>query len=305
MQSKYYGLLLFTSLLWGGNFVAGKFLVNHASPLLLTELRWLIAVLCLIPLVLYFDRSLRFPKEALFPLILMGLTGVVLFNALMFIALMYTTADNVGLLSTLNPISIAIASYFFFREKLTASQFFAMTVSFVGILTVISHGEIQRIINFHFNIGDLFMLGAVAIWGLYSVIAKKAMKYVSPYKATLWSGIFGVIMIIPFVSRDYTIVSPTPSFWIALVYSAIGATVLAMIFWNIGVQKVGGTRSGMFLNFNPIFTAILAFIFLDEKLTLSQFIGSIIVIFGVYLFTVRKEISIKLSKNEKIEKGIS
>nr|WP_235848464.1 DMT family transporter [Litchfieldia alkalitelluris] len=294
MQSKYYVLLLLTSFLWGGNFVAGKFLVNHASPLFLTELRWIIALICLIPIVLYFDRSLRFPRAALVPLVLMGLTGVLLFNVLMFIALKYTTADNVGLLSTLNPISIAIASFCFYREKLSKSQLAGMMISFAGIFVVISHGDIYRLVNFHFNIGDLFMLGAVAIWGLYSVVAKKAMRYVSPYKATLWSAIFGVIMISPFIINDHTISSPTPSFWIAALYSSIGATVLAMIFWNIGVQKVGGTKSGMFLNFNPIFTAILAFIFLGEKLTLTQFIGSIVVILGVYIFTAPKKSFLKI-----------
>ncbi len=283
---KYYSLLLFTSFLWGGNFVAGKFLVGHASPLLLTEMRWLLAIACLIPFVWWKEKRLSFSKHALFPLILMGLTGVFLFNFLLFKALEYTTADNVGLLSTLNPISIAIASYFAYKEKLTTQQCIAMGISFIGILIVMVHGDWQKIVHLHFNIGDLYMLGAVAVWGMYSVVTRQAIKFVSAFQATLWSGIFGAIMIIPFIS-SYTIKEPDLSFWSALIYTGVGATVLAMIFWNIGIQKIGSTKAGMFLNFNPIFTALLAYMLLGEKMYPSQFIGSIIVISGLILFTLK------------------
>lgn len=288
-QSKYYILLLFTSLLWAGNFVAGKFLVNHGSALLLTEMRWVIAVLCLIPFVWWKEKSLTFPIKAIIPLILMGLTGVLLFNYLMFLALVNTSADNVGLLSTLNPISIAIASFFFYRDKLSIRQLTAMLISLFGIIIVISHGDLNKLLALQFNRGDLFMLAAVAIWGLYSIAARKAMQYVSPYKATLWSGIFGVAINLPFMLSTDGISNPTPSFWWAILYSSIGATVLAMIFWNIGIQKIGSVKSGMFLNFNPMFTALLAYFFLGEKLTLTQTAGSVIVILGIYVFTTSKD----------------
>lgn len=295
---KYIGLLLFTSLLWGGNFVAGKFLVSHATPLFLTELRWLIAVICLFPFVWWKEGSILFPRKALLPLIIMGITGVLLFNFLMFVALKYTTADNVGLLSTLNPISIAIASFFFYREKVTFQQLVGMGISLFGILIVMSKGKMDMITSLQFNIGDMYMIGAVLIWGLYSVSAKLAMKYVSPYKSTLWAGIFGVVMILPFTVKSSYILNPTPAFWIATFYTAIGATVLAMIFWNIGIQKVGNTKSGMFLNFNPIFTAILAYLLLDERMNSSQFLGAFIVIFGVIIFTTKsRKLDSMLLKN--------
>ncbi|RAK23114.1 drug/metabolite transporter (DMT)-like permease [Anoxybacillus vitaminiphilus] len=297
---KYYFLLLFTSFLWGGNFVAGKFLVGYASPLVLTEMRWLLAIACLLPFVWWKERRLSFPKIALLPLIFMGLTGVLLFNLFLFKALEYTTADNVGLLSTLNPISIAIVSYFVYKEKLTIRQCIAMAISFIGILIVMIHGDWRKLVHLHFNIGDLYMLGAVAIWGLYSVFAKEAMKFVSAFKATLWSGIFGAIMIIPFIS-SYTITEPNLSFWSALIYTGVGATVLAMIFWNIGIQKVGSTKSGMFLNFNPIFTALLAYILLGEKMYTSQLLGSIIVISGLLLFTSKP----KQRENKRFKQKIS
>lgn len=288
MQGLFYLLLICTSMLWAGNFVAGKFVVGHASAMTLTELRWGIAVLFLIPIVWLRERKLLPPVKAWLPLFLMGLTGVVLFNLFMFMALERTTADNVGLLSAMNPVAIAIASYLIHQEKMTKRQFVGMLISFIGVIVVITHGNWQMLIHIRFNTGDLFMLAAVGIWGLYSVAGKQAMKYVSPYMSTLWAGILGTAMLLPF-SPSFQIAKPDMSFWIAALYISFGATVLAMLFWNIGVQRIGGTKTGIFLNFNPIFTAILAYFLIGETFGSAQLIGTIIVIGGVYMFTTSKK----------------
>ncbi|TGV07623.1 EamA family transporter, partial [Mesorhizobium sp. M00.F.Ca.ET.186.01.1.1] len=92
MRPLYVGLLLCTSFLWGGNFVVGKFLVGHASSLTLTNLRWLIAVACLLPVVWIREKRILPSRQSLIPLILMGVTGVALFNLFMFWALERTDA---------------------------------------------------------------------------------------------------------------------------------------------------------------------------------------------------------------------
>ncbi|WP_286884473.1 DMT family transporter [Aneurinibacillus sp. UBA3580] len=281
----FYLLLLCTSMLWAGNFVAGKFLVGHASPMMLTDMRWVVAIVCLIPIVWWKEKRIVPPRQAIWPLFFMGLTGVMLFNWFMFLALERTSADNVGLLSALNPVAIAIVSFFLLRERMTGRQLIGMTVSFLGVVVVISHGDVGRLLRLHLNTGDLYMLCAVASWGFYSVAGRKAMKYVSPYMSTLWAGIFGVLSLMPFTVSSMEIVAPDPAFWLATVYVSVGATVLAMLFWNIGVQRVGGTKSGVFLNFNPIFTALLSFWLLGERMNVVQFAGTALVISGVYLFT--------------------
>ncbi len=284
MPILYLGLLLVTSMLWAGNFVAGKYLVNHASALTLTDLRWFIAVLFLLPIVWVKERKILPPKPALIYLFIMGLTGVALFNIFMFLALERTSSNNAGLLSALNPVAIAIISFLWVGEKMTARKVLGMVISFGGVLVVITNGHLERLLQLEFNNGDLFMLAAVASWGVYSVAGRKAMQYTSAYLSTLWAGIFGVLVLIPINLPSFEVVEPNLSFWIALIYVSVGATVIAMLFWNLGVQKVGGTRSGMFLNFNPIFTAILAYLFLGETMSIMQFLGTAVVIGGVLLF---------------------
>lgn len=288
MPYLYYFLLLFTSFLWGGNFVVGKTLVDHASPVTLTTLRWIIAVIVLIPIVWWKEKSLLPSRKAIFPLILMGLTGVVLFNLFQFLALDFTSATNVGLISTLNMFSIAMFSFLFLKEKINALQIGSMLISFVGVLLVLSKGHLEVLFSIGFNKGDLLMAAAVCVWGIYSVISRWAMKYTTPLMATLYSGIFGVIVLIPFNVRDFTITNLHASFVQSIIYTGVVSTVVCMLLWNIGVQKLGATTSGIFLNFNPIFTAVIAFMWLGERMTWIQGVGSLIVITGCFLFTIFK-----------------
>lgn len=123
-----------------------------------------------------------------------------------------------------------------------------------------SNGQVSGLIHFQINSGVWLMLAAVGMWGLYAVAGRFAMKYVSPYMATLWAGVLGVLFMLPFNLPTLSFTQLNTSFWSSIFYAAIGGTVVAMILWNIGIQRVGGTKSGMFLNFNPIFTAALAYV---------------------------------------------
>ncbi|AJK87961.1 transporter [Lysinibacillus fusiformis] len=285
MVKLYMGLMLVTSFLWGGNFVVAKTLVAHASPMTLTTVRWFIAIIVLVPLVWWKEKKLVPPKQAIVPLLLMGVTGVALFNIFQFLALERTTSTNAGLISTMNTISIALFSFVLLKEKITKWQLSAMVLSLFGVVLVLSKGNWQLLLDFQLNTGDLWMLAAVCVWGLYSVCSKWAMQTASPLMATLYAGIFGVLLLLPFTSTDFTFTNVNTSFILSMLYTGIISTVVCMVFWNIGVQKLGATTSGIFLNFNPIFTALLAYLFIGENMSWLQGIGGLIVIMGCYLFT--------------------
>lgn len=279
------GLMLVTSLLWGGNFVVAKTLVAHASPMTLTMARWLIAVIVLLPLVWWKEKKLIPAKAALVPLFLMGITGVALFNLFQFLALERTTSTNAGLISTMNTMSIALFSFAFLKEKINGLQLLVMVLSLIGVVLVLSKGDWQLLWNVQLNTGDLWMVAAVCVWGLYSVCSRWAMQTTSPLMATLYAGLFGVLILVPFTISNFTFSEIDSTFILSLLYTGVISTVVCMVFWNIGVQQLGATTSGIFLNFNPIFTALLAFLFIGEQLSWLQGIGGITVIMGCYLFT--------------------
>ncbi|MGE6755600.1 DMT family transporter [Rossellomorea sp. NPDC071047] len=309
---KYYYLLLLTSLLWGGNFIVGKTLVEHASPGTLTILRWAIAVVCLFPIVWWKEKKLVPPIQSILPLVFMGLTGVALFQALQFMALEKTSATNVGLISTLNMFSIAGISFIFLKEKMNAFQLSSMFISLFGVLLVLSKGNVEMVYSLQFNEGDLYMLSAVIMWGIYSVCSKWAMKSVTPMMSILYSGIFGLLILLPFNLSTFQVTDVNASFVQSILYTGIISTVVCMVLWNIGVNNLGPSTSGLFLNFNPVFTALLAFVFLGEKMNGLQAVGSIIVIAGCVLFSLFKtrprfieekgiEVPSKLLANEPVK----
>jgi drug/metabolite transporter (DMT)-like permease len=285
---KYYYLLLLTSLLWGGNFIVGKTLVEHASPGTLTILRWAIAIVCLFPIVWWKEKKLVPPIQSILPLFFMGLTGVALFQALQFMALEKTSATNVGLISTLNMFSIAGISFIFLKEKMNAFQLLTMFISLFGVLLVLSKGNVEMVYSLQFNEGDLYMLAAVAMWGIYSVCSKWAMKTVTPMMSILYSGIFGLLILLPFNLSTFRVTNVDASFLQSILYTGVISTVVCMVLWNIGVNNLGPSTSGLFLNFNPVFTALLAFVFLGEKMNVLQAVGSVIVIVGCVLFSLFK-----------------
>lgn len=288
MPRTYAMLLLLTSLLWGGNFVLGKSLVGHASPLTLTSLRWVIAVLCLLPMVWWKEKKLLPTRDAILPLFCMGLTGVVLFNVFQFLALEKTSATNVGLISTLNMVTISLFSFVFLKEKIRALQILTMMFLLVGVVLVLSKGDISYLLSLQFNVGDLWMLAAVCVWGIYSVCSKWAMSKTTPLMSILYSAIFGLVILLPFNLADFTVTNINAPFVGSILYTGVISTVVCMVLWNIGVQKLGATTSGIFLNFNPIFTSILAFFLIGEQLTWLQGVGGIIVISGCFLFSYFK-----------------
>lgn len=281
-------LLIVTSILWAGNFVAGKDLVGHASALTLTELRWLLSAVCLVPVIRLTEQKFWPQKSTWLPLLGMSATGVVLFNVFTYQALEHTSADQVGLLSALNPLAIALASLFFLRERLRGLQWIGMFISLAGVVVVITSGRLMKLLQLQVNQGDLWMLLAVAIWGIYAVFSRQAMRDVSPYLATFWSAAIGAVVCLPFTASGLYHLPAYPAFWYAAGYTAVLGTVVAMVFWNLGVLRMGGTVAGMFLNLNPIFTVLIAFFTLDETVGWAEWLGTALVIGGMLLFAVRK-----------------
>ncbi|MDG0791263.1 DMT family transporter [Cohnella ginsengisoli] len=117
----------------------------------------------------------------------------------------------------------------------------------------------------------------------------------TPLAATLWSGIFGLAFMLPFNIQQFTLVDATPAFWAAMIYIGVGATVVASFLWNIGVKRIGGTHAGIFLNLNPVFTALLAYLLLDERMNAPQWIGTTVVIGGMLLFSTTPKRRSRLS----------
>jgi len=284
-------LMVLTTIFWSGAFITGKIAVGQFPPFALTFFRFLFA-LPFIFTILYFkepENLLPHGRQWL-PLILLGFVGTFCYHALFFSSLIYTTAINSSLLGATNPMVTTLLAAMFFSEKLTPLRLFGIIMSFTGVFLFITNGDLQLISHFQFNKGDLLMLSAVCCFAVYSLLSRRYMKQylLSPLMVTAYTFLICVVIAVPFVLWENPatyLYSATTSGWLSILYMSVFASVLGYLFQMIAIQRIGASRTAIFINLVPIFTIIQSVTILGESITLFKLIGAAIVIAGVYLAT--------------------
>ena len=294
-NARAYSLLVMANMFWAGNFVVGSVLTTKFSPVLLVFMRWTIATMILIPIT--YDklnngqwwRKIRLHWQ---PLLTMAVTGIFLYSTLVYVALKFTSPVNAAIVNGANPIVLTLLGVLLLKERVNGQQVAGMIISFVGVTWVVSNGSWELLKNFRLNMGDLLMLGNIFVWGVYSIATKKVTKELSALEATALSGILAMFLMFPPVMVDYSLNSQLEfglGSVLGILYIGIFSSVLAYLCWNEGIKQIGPGRSGIFMNLIPVFAAIFAFLFLDQHLTINQFIGGALVAAGVYLTNVKKK----------------
>jgi drug/metabolite transporter (DMT)-like permease len=176
-----YLFLTLTPLFWAGNFVFGKPLLEALPPFGINLIRWLIACIVLVTLMLLFEG--RFPRPARhqwFGLAAMSLTGVVLFNALVYLSLIYTTSTNAALINGVTPILTMLLAATAGLDRLTGRRLVGPFISLVGVGWIVSRGSFGALIGLSFNRGDLIMLVAALVWAIYTILLNRMTGALSP-----------------------------------------------------------------------------------------------------------------------------
>jgi len=282
-----YLFLVLAPLFWAGNFVFGKPLLEALPPFGINLVRWVLACLLLVPLTLALEGRFPRPARHQWPtLAAMALTGVVLFNALVYLSLLYTTSTNAALINGTTPILTMALAAAIGLDRLTGRRLAGALVSLVGVGWIVSRGSLGALIGLSFNRGDLIMLVAALTWAIYTILLNRMRGALSPL-ATLT--IVTVLAVPPLgVIGGYELMSRpigtiTPMVVVGLVYIGVLASVAAFMAWSVGIKGVGAARGSIFLNLIPVFTAVIAVLTLGERIGLVQLIGGSLVIGGVTL----------------------
>ncbi len=281
-----YLLLTLTMLFWAGNYTIGRWAAGHVPPVTLAFLRWTGAALLVLPLAWrHVGREWGTIKANLPILLALGVTGAGLFNTLQYIALTGTTATNAGIINSSSPVMIAILSYLLNGERVRPVQVLGIAISLAGVLTVMAKGNVAALTAFEINRGDLVMLGAMAIWALYTALLDKrpamhvlAFAAVTYVIAAIVNAGLAAIELDTGAMVDWSATSIA-----AITYTAVFPSFLAYLFFNRGVEIIGPTRAGAFMHLVPLFTVVLAMLFLGEKPALYHAAGLAMVLAGVWM----------------------
>ncbi len=283
-----YTFLVLATMFWSGNFIVGKFAtLFEIPPLTLNFYRWVVVWLILIPFT--FKEILNkkhYIKENLLLISFMGIITISTFNSVVYFALNYTQVINAVLMLAGIPAAVMILSSIMNIEKANMFQFTGLILSILGVGTIISNADIQKIISLNFNKGDLWMLVCVLSWSLYSTLLKKKKFELSQFSFIQLMVTVGLIFLVPqyFYERSIGLEIPINKFSIAiLLYVVIFPAIAAYYCWQKAIELIGPNRSAIFVQLMPLFSALMAILIFKEKFQLYHFIGGIFIVSGIYL----------------------
>ncbi|PBB06515.1 DMT family transporter [Salimicrobium humidisoli] len=289
-----YFLLILVVIMFSGNIIIGK-AINDLPPYTIAFLRLVVAFIVLLPIGL---RSARQYKETFFkykkPFLIMTLTGITFFNTFIYASLQFTTSTNVSVLETIIPVVTVILSAYILKEKIYKIQWLGVFVSLLGAMWVVMDGNIFQLAAIEWNIGDAIMIGAIATWAIYSIFVKQYMPLFPNYGALLVMSGLSVLVLLPVVILEWIILG-VPVFdagnMAGILYLGVFPSFLAISMYNSAVDKVGASKSSIFLNLLPVFTMAGAAVWLGEDVTFTQVGGALTVIAGVIVTTQGDRIS--------------
>ena len=283
-------LLCLAMLGWAGNTIAGRLSTGEISPMMVVSLRWLIITLFLLLLLNKgIANSFIAIKGKILWLLLMGGLGMTCFNSLFYIAAQNTSAINLGIIQGVMPAIILIGSVLFFKEKVNIVKLFGLLISFFGVVIVVSKGDFQIIISLTVNLGDVVMFLALFFYAGFT-LGLRFKPEIDPLVLMAYFSFSALISSIPLVMLEaflgYSQFPSNTNAWLTIIYIAFVPSFLAQIFFIKGVELIGASKAGLFINILPIFAAILGVIILGESLQMYHFISLVVVLTGVYTFMV-------------------
>ena len=285
---KAYIMLIICSFFWSGNFIVGKFATLYeVPPLTLNFFRWLIVWIILIPFTLKdILKNIGVIKKNFYPILLMSITSISVFNSVVYYSLNFTQVLNGALMISTIPVLIVFISFIFKTEKINFSQILGLILSVTGVLTIITRLDFTKLIHLDLNKGDLWLLVAMLSWAIYSTMLmthKIRLNYLSFISAIVSIGLIFLFPQFLFEINNHQMIRFNAPVILITSYVVLFAGLGSYILWNKAVVIVGPNKAGIFLHLMPVFSSFMAIFLLNEKLMNFHIIGAIIIIIGIYL----------------------
>lgn len=283
----YDALLLGMVLTWAANPAAIKWALQFMDPLSFNALRFFLAMLIPVGVLLASKEGWGWRKGDGPRLFFMGLIGHGFYQAVFILAINLTLAGNVALILSVNPAFIAVFSALFGFEKIRANAWAGLAFTLAGVAFVVLGSSKELSVGSEL-LGDLLMLVVTMIWALYTVFSQPLLKHYSPVKLNALTMPVGSLALLAVASPSLVATAPTlpnldPLVWLTMALSGFLAVSVSYIIWGVGLQKLGATRTAVYSNLVPVIAAAISFFILGEPLGWQFWIGMLLVLTGVSL----------------------
>ncbi|WP_223069061.1 DMT family transporter [Paenibacillus caui] len=291
-QSKsIYILMLLVPLFWGGAFATAKHVITEIPPLIAATLRFGITGIILAMVVtLQKEWHWKEIRKRWKGLLFIGLIGVFGYNALFFTALKYTSATNGALIIAAMPVFTMLGSVLFGKETWSTKSGIGLFLSLIGVVIVIVKGSLSALLALSFNLGDLLFVAALFCGVIYGLTGKAIVQGAPAMLSNaimMLSGAAFLAISTVFEGGWNKVPNMSVQSWIEMAYMVVCGTLIGYVIFNKGVELLGGSKASMYLNLTPIVTTLLAVIAYGSSITLTQIVGMIMVLIGVYVATAK------------------
>ncbi|MDP8566930.1 DMT family transporter [Methylophilus aquaticus] len=273
---KTYLMATLAAVFWGANFNLAKPVLAEMSPYIAGASRYVLAAAVMVLIVCVKKDAIPWRHWKAY--LTLGVVGVFGFNLFFFLGMETSSAINGALIMGLNPLLTAIIGYLMLGDKPTVRQLIAFPIGIAGVAIVVLGAGAHLTVS----IGDVYILIANFNWALYNVLVKKNMpKEVSGIAST--AGIMSVgaaaLSIAAWMHGDSAVL-PTMGAGSALLMMSLCGGVLAYLFWNASIARLGPSKAAIFLNLVPVTTMVIA-AFERMPPTHAQLFGAVLVISAV------------------------
>ncbi|TCW00353.1 DMT family transporter [Biostraticola tofi] len=285
-------------LLWSVNAIVSKMAAGLIDPGAISFYRWLLAFLLMTPFVLPgVWRNRAAVKHHAWRLFILGLLGMVLYQSLAYYAAHSVTALFIGILNSLIPLLTVLLSILLLGIAPTLGVLLGALLSLVGLVWLISEGHPATLMSQGIGLGELMMLAASTSYALYGVLTRRWSINLPNWQSLYVQVFFGVLLLLPgfLLAPDIAL---TPQNIPLVLFAGIAASLVAPFLWIQGVIRLGANTTSIFMYLAPVFTALIAILFLQEQLQAFHLVGGGITLAGVVL-AQRLRIPLKRRQREK------
>ncbi|NUP51987.1 MAG: DMT family transporter [Catenulispora sp.] len=283
--------LLVTVTLWGSGFVVSKRAVDDVPHSVAALVRFgSAAVILLAGLPLFLRSRARLRRAEIRPLLIAGLLGTFAYNALLFFGLSRAPAiDGTIIIPVLSPVLTTAAALLLGWEKADRLRTVGLAAGAAGAVLFLWGVTGQPGFDSRRLAGEVAYVLATAAWSAYTLVGKKILKDVEPFKATAYSMAFGAVFLAVLAVPDLGKVAWSGlhgSFYGTMTYLVLAPTVVAYGLFYVGVRAVGPTTASVMMFIVPVSGTILSRVLLHESVSAWQAAGSVAMLGGAVLATV-------------------
>lgn len=285
-----YFLAFMTIMIWSVNIILAKYFAGDLLPLQMSFGRWLVAAICLLPFTassLWKNRSTLAQNWNY--ILALALLGVVLSNTLIYMAASTTDAINIGLLQITFPLFLTALSVLYLKTKICKDQLLGILIAIAGVVTVLARDGFDKLLEIRFQIGDVLMLLNTLAFSFYSFIQAVKKPKLSHADVLAATAIVGSVILFPLTYIFEGLPVWTMKNAEAFIYLGTLNSVVAFLFWNIALAKIGPVKAGMFFYLMPILAAVAGYFMFAEKIVPLEIWGGALIVIGLFLLN-RKDL---------------